>query len=505
MTGATLEHSTMARQLPLRSLEMTRRRKRTTLLARLIILGLFIMPFALMLMPWTQFIHGTGRAIAFNPVLRPQYIVAPIEGRIRQWFVVEGDRVKAGQRIVELVDNDPNLIMRLEEEVIAVQQRLAAAEGRIGEITLRLQAVELSTIAQIATARANTLAAINRVAESQAMLTEAQERLKVAQFEHDVQKQLFESKVGTLASEIDLRRAEFQFKSAEAMIDARKESLAAMQQILVATKEVEKRTEEDTKAAVASERAILETARGDLAAIRQNLVQAQARLSRQRAQEINAPVDGTIFRLLANAEQGGVLVRPGERLAVLVPDVKEIKSPVDAIVPMTGVFSLLAGWATPSHAIAEQLFLSIQNHWPEPASIYPGIVVEINIDGNDQPLVRVGDRVRIQFEGWPAVQLVGWPSVAVGTFAGRVYLIDPTTNDKGQFRILVESDKHMPGDIPWPDHAYLRQGVRANGWVLMEKPVTLGWELFRRLSGFPIARDMEPKKEPSLLGPVQRK
>jgi hypothetical protein len=132
---------------------------------------------------------------------------------------------------------------------------------------------------------------------------------------------------------------------------------------------------------------------------------------------------------------------------------------------------------------------------------YPGIVTELQIDGNDLPLVRPGDKVRLQFEGWPAAQFVGWPSVAVGTFGGRVYLVDPTADDKGRFRILVEPD---PDDHDWPDQQFLRQGVRAQGWVLLER-VSVGWELWRQLNGFPPVREVQEPKASQPLGPVKRK
>ena len=108
-------------------------------------------------------------------------------------------------------------------------------------------------------------------------------------------------------------------------------------------------------------------------------------------------------------------------------------------------------------------------------------VVELWIDGNDMPMVMPGNLVRLQFEGWPALQFSGWPSIAVGTFGGRVLLVDPTDNGKGKFRVLVESD---PGDDPWPSRRFLRQGVRANGWVLLNI-VPIGYELWRQFNGFP--------------------
>jgi hypothetical protein len=75
--------------------------------------------------------------------------------------------------------------------------------------------------------------------------------------------------------------------------------------------------------------------------------------------------------------------------------------------------------------------------------------VELLVDGNDAPLITAGSPVRLQFEGWPAVQFVGWPSVAVGTFGGRVALVDSTDNGQGKFRILVSPDpKSRTGRTP---------------------------------------------------------
>ena len=103
------------------------------------------------------------------------------------------------------------------------------------------------------------------------------------------------------------------------------------------------------------------------------------------------------------------------------------------------------------------------------------------MDGNDVPLISEGRPVRLQFEGWPALQFAGWPSIAVGTFGGRVQLVDSTDNGAGKFRVLIKPDPH---DEPWPTKTYLRQGVRANGWVLLNQ-VPLGFELWRQFNGFP--------------------
>ena len=107
--------------------------------------------------------------------------------------------------------------------------------------------------------------------------------------------------------------------------------------------------------------------------------------------------------------------------------------------------------------------------------------VEIMLHGNDAPLVSPGRHVRLQFEGWPAVQFAGWPSVAVGTFGGRVVSVNATDNGKGKFIAYVRPDDDRHG---WPDDRYLRQGVRANAWILLER-VPLWYEIWRNMNGFP--------------------
>lgn len=161
------------------------------------------------------------------------------------------------------------------------------------------------------------------------------------------------------------------------------------------------------------------------------LSRIEVRVARQAMQSVKAPRAGTILRRMSGQESE--LVKAGDVLAVLVPE-------------------------TESRA------------------------VELWIDGNDIPLVQENRHVRLQFEGWPAVQFSGWPSVAVGTFGGKVSFIDPADNGYGKFRTIVIPEE---GER-WPAPRYLRQGVRANGWVLLNE-VTVGFELWRQFNGFPPA------------------
>nr|MBP9673749.1 HlyD family efflux transporter periplasmic adaptor subunit [Bacteriovoracaceae bacterium] len=159
------------------------------------------------------------------------------------------------------------------------------------------------------------------------------------------------------------------------------------------------------------------------------LTSIDTKLARQSRQKILAPRDGIITKRMAGSV--APLVKSGERLATLVPE-------------------------TTSR------------------------IVELYVDGNDIPLIREGDKVRLQFEGWPSFQFSGWPNLSVGTFSAQVFFIDPIDNGEGKFRILITPEDEKL----WPSYSILRQGVRVNGWIILNR-VSLAYEIWRQLNGFP--------------------
>lgn len=447
--AATTERVDFDRDLPAMRLAETPRIARRV--ARFVFLLLVFLPMALVFVPWTQNVHGTGRAIAFNPLEKPQYIVSPIEGRIKKWYVVEGERVKPGQRIVEMVDNDPNLELRLLDEERAILDRLRAAEGRVQDIEARIRNLQSSRGLAIDVQKSILRQEQAKLRAFEQELIEANAAVAAAEPNFQRQLELFKNKMGGLASERDVELARQAFETAKAKAKAAQARVELGKAGNQAAEDGLSKVDADTSAMINLETASRRAAEAEVASVKRDKAQIEVRIARQRAQYVEAPCDGVVMRLLVNAEQGGLLLKPGERLAVIVPDISPSTKTED---PLTG-------------------------------RVHPGIVAELFIDGNDLPLVHPGDAARLQFEGWPAVQFVGWPSVAVGTFAGRVYLVDPTANEKGQFRILIEPD---PAAAPWPSVEYLRQGVRAQGWVML-RDVSLGWELWRQINGFPVARD----------------
>ena len=73
--------------------------------------------------PWIQTAYGEGQVDTLNPNQRVQAISALVPGQVQTWHVREGQTVKAGDPIVTLVDSDPALIQRLDNQIIAAQQQ----------------------------------------------------------------------------------------------------------------------------------------------------------------------------------------------------------------------------------------------------------------------------------------------------------------------------------------------------------------------------------------------
>ncbi len=117
------------------------------------------------------------------------------------------------------------------------------------------------------------------------------------------------------------------------------------------------------------------------------------------------------------------------------------------------------------------------------------VAVEMYVKAMDVPLISKGRRVRVEFDGFPALQFSGWPSISVGSFGGTVQVIDVVNTRPGEFRILVIPDST---DIKWPKQ--IRVGSGTKSWVMLDD-VPVWYELWRQLNGFPPSLYAEPTTE----------
>jgi multidrug resistance efflux pump len=107
------------------------------------------------------------------------------------------------------------------------------------------------------------------------------------------------------------------------------------------------------------------------------------------------------------------------------------------------------------------------------------LAVETFINPIDIPLINIGESVRIQFDGWPAIVFSGWPTASYGTYGGKVVAIENYISENGKYRVLIAPDTK---DYPWPKD--IRVGSGATTIALLDD-VPIWFELWRKLNGFP--------------------
>jgi len=120
---ARAEHEALFQSLP--RLRLPSVARVVALMMMLVLIGAGVFLFVT---PWVQTTSGPGIVTALDPQDREQSINALVSGRILEWYVRDGQSIKAGEPIARIVDNDPQLVQRLESELEALRRRLAAAE-----------------------------------------------------------------------------------------------------------------------------------------------------------------------------------------------------------------------------------------------------------------------------------------------------------------------------------------------------------------------------------------
>ena len=455
------------------SLKLARSSRLARTIGKLLFVSLVAGTVLVAVAPWQQSVKGTGNVIAYAPSERQQTIEAPIKGRVVRLGegIFENAHVRKGDLIAEIADIDTDYLLRLEGQLSASGRQVKAAEDLLGanrrnltaattivsSFDSQVSAYQLVKEQVIAGADAMVASAENKVEAEQQQLAEHEATLAQVEADYERQKTLYEEKIVSQLkfqeSERKLKEAQAKVKKAYAYVRSADNDLLSKQS---ERKAKEQKAQIDIDYAIASMRKAkvdvgkaesdVAKAQSDLTKAQKALLESETKVARQRSQRIYAPFDGFVTRITPN--QSSQILKEGDAICVIVPDTADR-------------------------------------------------AVQVWLDGNDAPLVQPGRHARLQFEGWPAVQFAGWPSVAVGTFGGKVISVDATDDGKGKFRILV-----LPDDTEheWPNERFLRQGVRANGWVLLDQ-VPLWYEIWRNMNGFPpVVSTEEPKggKPPKL-------
>ncbi|MCK8521732.1 HlyD family secretion protein [Aquimarina sp. D1M17] len=399
----------------------------------------FLLVFALiaviiMFLPWTQNISGAGSVTTLKPDQRPQTIQSPIPGRIEQWYVKEGDFVRKGDTILHIseVKNeyfDPNLVERTGQQIKAKSMSVTSYQEKVKALEVQAGALANERGLKLQQAKNKLMQSRLKVQSDSIDLEAAKTNITIAQRQYDRTVQL-ESEGLKALTDVEEKRLKLQETQAK-LISQENKLLASKNDVINAEVEISRINAEYTDK--------ISKARSDKFTAQSSQFDAEAQVTKLENAYTNYEIRNKLYYILApqngfinKAIRSGVgeTFKEGDRLVNIMPSDYDL-------------------------------------------------AVETFVKPIDLPLIHIGEKVRIQFDGWPAIIFSGWPNVSYGTYGGKVVAIETFISDNGKYRVLIAPDKE---DYEWPKD--IRVGSGANSLALLED-VPIWFELWRKLNGFP--------------------
>lgn len=388
----------------------------------------------ILFLPWTQNISGTGNVTTLRPEQRPQSIQSTLPGRIEEWYVQEGDFVEKGDTILRISEIkseyfDENLISRTGDQIDAKKSSVEAYESKVSALERQISALRNEQLLKYEQAKNKLLQAGLKVKSDSIDLEAAKTHIEIAQRQFDRTQTLQDEGLKAL-KDVEEKRLKLQETQAK-LISQENKLLTSRNEVINA--QVELATIDATYGDKIAK------AQSDMFTARSSQFDASAQVTklendytnyekRNSLMFITAPQNGFINKAVKSGI--GETFKEGDQLVGIMPSSYEL-------------------------------------------------AVETFIDPIDLPLMHLGEKVRVQFDGWPAIVFSGWPNVSYGTYGGTVVAIENFISPNGKYRILLAPDKD---DHEWPTALRVGSGARTMA-LLNDVPIWL--EMWRKLNGFP--------------------
>ncbi|MCB9194708.1 MAG: HlyD family efflux transporter periplasmic adaptor subunit [Flavobacteriales bacterium] len=400
---------------------------------KLAFLTLIVM-LIVMFLPWTQNIQTYGKVVTIYPEQSPQIVNSFIAGTVNKWYVKEGDYVKKGDTILFLNEIkseylDPNLIQNTSKQKELKQTSIenykvksSALEGQIDALTveadLKLNQAKLKLQQAKLKVESDSISHAVAVANLQTIKDQFTRM-------EDLQKEGLKS-----VTDMENRNIKLQ--------DATSYEMSARNKLLISKSELIN-AQVDLNAVKTKYQSEIAKATSELSSANAMLLDAEIGYQKLDNQLSNYTIRNNMYYVLA--PQNGYVTH------ALVKGVGETVKEGEGVVTIS----------------------------PEKYDF----AVEMYVDPIDLPLMNIGQHVRIQFDGWPAIVFSGWPGSSYGTYGGEVYAIDRFIGENGKYRVLIAPDEK---DHPWP--TALRYGGGTLNFAMLQD-VPVWYELWRKINGFP--------------------
>ncbi len=416
-----------------KSIELLKKRaNKKTFINFLKIIGILFV--ALLFLPWTQNIRSTGKVTALRPEQRPQTIHSVIPGRIEKWYVQEGQAVKKGDTIIQISEVkseylNPDLVLNTEQQLKAKNFSVRSYMDKLNAIDAQISALLNSRKQKYEQAQNKLLQSQLKYKNDSIEFSSIKLNEKIAEEQLKRMEELYKDGLKSL-TDLEARRGKFQ--------ETQVKSISQLNKILTSRNEVLNAGIElqNVNAEFSEKISKLES---DKNSTFSGMYDAEASVTKLQNDFANYSIRSGLYFI--TAPQDGFITK------ALKSGIGEIiKEGVDIVSIMPKDFEL---------------------------------AVEMYVHPMDIPLLKKGQQVRIQFDGWPSIVFSGWPILTYGTFGGKIVAIDNFISDNGKYRVLVSRDT---SDHPWPEQ--IKLGAGASTFTLLND-VPIWYELWRQINGFP--------------------
>jgi len=399
----------------------------------------FLLAFAIsgiiiLFLPWTQNINSRGNVTTLTPDQRPQTIQSPIPGRIEKWFVKEGDRVKKGDTILFIseIKNeyfDPNLVNRTGQQIKAKEASVSSYGSKVNSLNNQIAALQRERKLKLEQAENKLLQSGYKVQSDSIDLEAVKIDLSIAERQIGAIQNLYEEGLKSL-TELEEKRSKFQEKQSK-LISQENKLLGSRNEVINAKLEI-------------------------------NRVQAEYidKISKAESDKFTAESNGF------DAEAQVTKLESDFTSYEIRNDLYYIKAPQDGFINKA-----IKGGIGETFKEGEELVGIMPANYD--------LAVEMFVEPIDLPLVHKDEKVRVQFDGWPAIVFSGWPNISYGTYGAKVVAIENFISPNGKFRVLLAPDET---DHEWPDAVRVGSGAMT---IALLEDVPIWFELWRKLNGFP--------------------
>jgi multidrug efflux pump subunit AcrA (membrane-fusion protein) len=398
------------------------------------LLAAAIILIIVLFLPWTQNITGQGLVTTLKPNQRPQTIQSQIPGRIEEWFVQEGDYVKKGDTILRISEVkseyfDAKLVERTNEQIEAKSSSVTAYGGKVDALNRQVSALMNEQKLKMQQTKNKLLQSRLKVKSDSIDLEAAKTNIKIAETQFN-RIQTLQDEGLKAVKDVEEKRLKLQETQAK-LISQENKYLASQNEVINAQIELSRITAEYADK--------ISKAQSDMYTAQSSGFDAKAQVTKLENEYTNykmrnnllyvtAPQNGYINKALTGGI--GVTFKEGEKLVGIMPAQYDL-------------------------------------------------AVETYVRPIDLPLLHLDEKVRVQFDGWPAIVFSGWPNVSYGTYGAKVVAIENFISDNGRYRILLAPDET---DHTWPEAIRVGSGART---IALLEDVPIWFELWRQINSFP--------------------